>query len=57
MGSAGQNVMLTGDSRPTAERVAAEVGIDDVIAEVLPGGKDAAVAQLQQQHRKGRDGG
>jgi P-type Cu2+ transporter len=46
------SVMLTGDSRPTAERVAAEVGIDDVIAEVLPGDKAAKIAELQQQHRK-----
>ena len=34
-------VMLTGDSEATAERVAAEVGIDDVIAEVLPQDKAA----------------
>jgi len=47
-----QAVMLTGDSRQTAERVAAEVGIGDVIAEVLPGGKAATVAELEQQHRK-----
>jgi len=46
------SVMLTGDSRQTAERVGAEVGIDDVIAEVLPGGKAAKIAELQQQHRK-----
>ena len=45
-------VMLTGDSWPTAGRVAAEAGIDDVIAEVLPGGKAAKIAELEQQHRK-----
>jgi P-type Cu2+ transporter len=45
-------VMLTGDSRPTAQRVAAEVGIDEVIAEVLPQDKAARVAALQQQGRK-----
>lgn len=44
--------MLTGDSRQTAEPVAALVGIDDVIAEVLPGGKAAKIAELEQQHRK-----
>jgi Cu2+-exporting ATPase len=45
-------VMLTGDGRATAERVAAEIGIAEVIAEVLPGDKAAKVAELQQQGRK-----
>jgi Cu2+-exporting ATPase len=45
-------VMLTGDSQATAERVAAEVGIDEVIAEVLPGDKAARVAELQHEGRK-----
>jgi Cu2+-exporting ATPase len=40
-------VMLSGDSRATAERVAAELGIDEVIAEVLPADKAAKIAQLQ----------
>ena len=44
--------MLSGDSRATAERVAAEVGIDEVIAEVLPADKAAKVTELQQQGRK-----
>jgi P-type Cu+ transporter len=45
-------VMLTGDNRTTAQAVAARLGIDDVIAEVLPGEKRDAVARLQQQgHR------
>ena len=45
-------VMLSGDSRATAERVAAELGIDEVIAEVLPADKAAKVAELQSEGRK-----
>ncbi|HEX6712089.1 MAG TPA: heavy metal translocating P-type ATPase [Thermoleophilaceae bacterium] len=45
-------VMLTGDSRATAERVAAELGIEEVIAEVLPGDKASKIAELQQEGRK-----
>jgi Cu2+-exporting ATPase len=45
-------VMLTGDSHATAERVAAEIGIEEVIAEVLPSDKAGKVAELQQQGRK-----
>ncbi len=40
-------VMLTGDRRETAAAIAAQVGLDEVIAEVLPDGKAAAVARLQ----------
>ncbi len=40
-------VLLTGDNARTAATVAAEVGIDDVIAEVLPADKAAAIASMQ----------
>ncbi len=39
--------MITGDARQVAESVAAELGIDEVFAEVLPEEKDSAVADLQ----------
>jgi Cu+-exporting ATPase len=42
-------VLLTGDNAATAHAVAAEVGIDEVIAEVLPADKAATVARLQEQ--------
>ena len=42
-------VMLTGDSKRTAEAVARQVGIDEVIAEVMPGDKSAKVVDLQNQ--------
>ncbi len=40
-------VMVTGDSRRTADAVARHVGIDEVLAEVLPAGKAEAVRALQ----------
>ena len=45
-------VMLTGDSRATAERIAAELGIEEVIAEVLPADKAAKVRELQADGRQ-----
>ena len=42
-------VMLTGDSRTTAAAVARKLGIDDVIAEVLPEDKSNQIKRLQEQ--------
>ena len=47
-----QVAMLTGDSRLVAEAVAAELGIDQVFAEVLPEHKDQKVAELQAQGKR-----
>ncbi|BCJ64956.1 heavy metal translocating P-type ATPase [Polymorphospora rubra] len=42
-------VMITGDARPVADAVAAELGLDEVFAEVLPADKDDAVGELQRR--------
>ena len=44
-------VLLTGDNRAVAEHIAAEVGIDEVIAEVMPEDNIAEVTRLQEQGR------
>jgi len=45
-------VMLTGDSRSTAEAVARQLGIGEALAEVLPGDKAGHVKRLQAEGRK-----
>jgi Cu2+-exporting ATPase len=47
-----QVVMLTGDNQATAQRIASQLGIDTVIADVLPGDKAAKVAELQSAGKK-----
>lgn len=44
-----KTAMVTGDAESTAKRIAAELGIDKVVAEVKPDGKVDAVKQLQSQ--------
>ena len=44
-------VLLTGDNEATAQAVAREVGIDEVIADVLPADKVSVVKRLQEQGR------
>ncbi|HKF89031.1 MAG TPA: copper-translocating P-type ATPase, partial [Propionibacteriaceae bacterium] len=45
-------VMLTGDNQATAERVADQLGIDTVIAEVLPADKSAKISELQRAGKR-----
>ncbi|HSA88750.1 MAG TPA: heavy metal translocating P-type ATPase [Burkholderiales bacterium] len=44
-----QVAMITGDNRRTAQAIARQLGIDHVLAEVLPEGKAQAVVQIQRQ--------
>lgn len=45
-------VMLTGDNTPTATRIGQQLGIDTIIAEVLPEDKSAKIAELQSAGKK-----
>ena len=45
-------VMLTGDNQATAERIARELGIREVMAEVLPADKAGKIAELQRAGKK-----
>ena len=40
-------VMLTGDNRRTAEAIGAQAGVDEVVADVLPDGKENVIRELQ----------
>lgn len=47
-----RTIMLTGDNRKTAEAVKQKLGMEEVIAEVLPGEKEAKIRALKEQGRK-----
>ena len=50
--SGAEVVMLTGDNEATARRIAGQLGIDTVVAEVLPGDKAGKIAELQRAGKR-----
>lgn len=44
-------VMLTGDNERTAKAIGAQAGVDDVIAGVLPDGKENVIRSLKEQEK------
>jgi Cu+-exporting ATPase len=46
--------MISGDNRVTAKAIASQIGIDDVVAEVLPDGKVAAIERLRRENSGAR---
>ena len=44
-----RTVMLTGDNKRTAQAIARQIGIDEVISDVLPDGKETAIRTLQKE--------
>jgi len=51
-----RTILLTGDNQATADAVAAEAGIGEVIAGAMPDGKVAVIGDLQAQGRFGGHG-
>ena len=43
--------MLTGDNERTAKAIGAQAGVDEVIADVLPDGKDSVISRLKRDGR------
>ena len=44
-----RTVMISGDKKATAEKIARTAGVDEVVSEVLPSGKEAVIRELQLQ--------